>query len=406
MPDMFARRLSLLLALALVFGGRAAEPNRHLLIVLDGLRPDYVTPEVMPNLYALGQKGVVFTNHHSVYPTVTRVNSSSISTGAYPERHGILGNSVFFPRINASGFLDTGQQANLEKIQVDQDGVLLTASTLGEVLQAQGRKMLAVGAGTTGSAFLLNHKMSGGAVLHTDFGLPETMYQRVVAELGPPPAEGHPNDARNRRAVESFLKIGLPTVNPTVTAMWLSDPDTTAHALGMGHPTTVEALRRLDREIKNIQDGLSALGLLDKYNIWVTSDHGFATYTGAPDVRALLKPFAGTLADGSPRVVNGETAIYVRDGNSKVVGRSCVQCSGRPALERSSPAGARQDRSAAGPKGRSRSMRHVGATRDRATSCIRRTGRIKRTLMELLEPARPTASPGMAARARLKFTIR
>ena len=53
----------------------------------------------------------------------------------------------------------------------------------------------------------------------------------------------------------------------------------------------------------------------------MTSDHGFATYTGAPDVRALLKPFAGTLADGSPRIVNGETAVYVRDGSRQVIGQ-------------------------------------------------------------------------------------
>lgn len=300
---------------------RSAEPNRHLLLVLDGLRPDYVTPEVMPNLYAFGRSGVVFTNHHSVYPTVTRVNSSSISTGAYPERHGILGNSVFFPRVDAGRFLDTGQRSNLEKIQADQDGVLLTATTLGEVLQANGRTMLALGAGTTGSTFLLNHKVSGGAVMHTEFALPEALYARATSELGPVPAEGHPNDARNHRAVETFLNIGLDAARPSVTAMWLNDPDTTAHALGMGHPTTVEALRRLDREIKNIQDGLRARGLLDSYNIWVTSDHGFATYVGAPDVRALLKPFEGTLADGSPRIVNGETAIYVRDANRQVMGQ-------------------------------------------------------------------------------------
>jgi predicted AlkP superfamily pyrophosphatase or phosphodiesterase len=298
---------------------RSAEPNHHLLLVLDGLRPDYVTPEVMPNLYGLGQSGVVFTNHHSVYPTVTRVNASSISTGAYPERHGILGNAVFFPRVDATRFLDTGQRENLENIQADQDGVLLTAVTLGEVLQQNRRTMLAVGAGTTGSTFLLNHKVAGGAVLHTEFALPNTLSQRTIAELGPAPAAGRPNDARNRRAVETFLRIGIPAASPSVTAIWLSDPDTTAHALGMGHPTTVEALRRVDREIRNIQDGLKARGLLDKYNIWVTSDHGFATYVGAPDVRGMLKPFAGTLADGSPRVVFGETAIYVRDGNRQVV---------------------------------------------------------------------------------------
>ena len=49
---------------------------------------------VMPTLAAIGQRGVVFTRHHSVYPTVTRVNASSMSTGSYPERHGLLGNTA------------------------------------------------------------------------------------------------------------------------------------------------------------------------------------------------------------------------------------------------------------------------------------------------------------------------
>ena len=311
--------LTLILALAVVVPAQPDPSHRHLLLVLDGLRPDYVTKDVMPNLHALAQRGVTFTNHHAVYPTVTRVNASSISTGAYPERHGILGNSVFFPRVDANRFLDTGQRADLERIQHDQDGVLLTAATLGETLRANGKTMLAVGSGTSGAVFLLNHTVSGGAILHTDYALPAPLHQRMLAEFGPPPVQGHPNDARNRRAADAFLKIGLPSVDPAVTVMWLSDPDTTAHALGMGHPTTIEALRRLDREVLNIQEGLRAAGLFDVYNIWVTSDHGFATYTGAPDVRAMLKPFAGALSDGSPRIVYGETAIYVRDGDRQIV---------------------------------------------------------------------------------------
>jgi predicted AlkP superfamily pyrophosphatase or phosphodiesterase len=318
------RRPALLLALVSVWSGYSAEPNGQLLLILDGLRPDYVTPEVMPALHALGRKGVVFANHHAVYPTVTRVNASSISTGAYPERHGILGNAVYFPRVQPARFLDTGDRGNLEKIQDDQDGVLLTAATLGEVLQASGRKMLAVGAGTSGAAFLLNPRVAGGAVLHTDFGLPEALHGRVLAELGPAPAAAFPNDPRNRRAVEAFLKIGIPAVKPSVTAIWVSDPDTTAHSLGMGHPTTVEALRRLDRQVQAVQDGLAANGMLDRYNIWVTSDHGFATHTGAADVRALLKPFEGTLPDGSPRIVNGDTAIYIRDNDRQTI-RQIVQ---------------------------------------------------------------------------------
>ena len=82
---------------------------------------------------------------------------------------------------------------------------------------------------------------------------------------------------------------------------------------GIGHPTTVEALTRLDVEIQRIQDGLADAGLLDITNIWVASDHGFSQHTGSVDLGALLTPFADTLDDGSPRIVAGAGAIYVRD---------------------------------------------------------------------------------------------
>ena len=299
----------------------APTSNKQLLVVVDGLRPDYVTPDVMPNLYAIGQRGVVFNNHHSVFPTVTRVNASSITTGAYPERHGLLGNSVFFPQVDPARFLSTGERENLVKINEAVGGKLLTVPTLSEILQANGKKLLAVSSGTTGVGLLLNYKIAGGAILQTEFGFPEALYQQSLKELGPPPPAANPNDARNRRATDAFLKIGIKAVDPAITLMWLSDPDTTAHSLGIGHPTTVEALRRVDGELKHIQDGLAALGLLDSYDIWVTSDHGFATHTGAIDLQALLKPFAGTLADGSPRIVTGEGAVYVRDGNRQTVGQ-------------------------------------------------------------------------------------
>jgi predicted AlkP superfamily pyrophosphatase or phosphodiesterase len=299
----------------------AAGPSKQLLLVLDGLRPDYVTPDVMPNLYALGQRGVVFANHHSVFPTVTRVNASSMVTGAYPERHGLMGNAVFFPQVDASRFLDTGDRANLVKINDATGGKLLTTPTLGEILQANGKKMLAVGSGTDGVAFILNYKVAGGAILHTEFALPESLYQQVVTQFGPAPPVAYPNEPRNRRAVDSFLKIGIPAVDPAITIMWISDPDTTGHRLGIGHPTTVESLRRVDAEVKRVEDGLAAARLLDTYDIWVTSDHGFATHTGAIDIQALLKPFARTLPDGSPRIVTGEGAIYVRDHDRQTVGQ-------------------------------------------------------------------------------------
>jgi predicted AlkP superfamily pyrophosphatase or phosphodiesterase len=296
-----------------------ATTTRQLLIVLDGLRPDYVTPSVMPNLHALGQRGVVFANHHSVFPTVTRVNASSIATGSYPDTHGLMGNSVFFPQVDPRHFLDTGERANLLKIEAAVQGTLLTTPTLGEILQATGKHVLAVSSGGTGSSYLLNYKVAGGAILQTEYALPEPLYAEMIAKFGPVPPEATPNDARNRRAVDAFLQIGLPRIDPSVTLMWINDPDGTAHAHGVGHPVTLEALKRVDGEIKRVQDGLAAAGLLDRYDIWVTSDHGFSTSTPAANIGSLTKPFEGTLADGTPRIVTAGGAVYVRDHDREAI---------------------------------------------------------------------------------------
>jgi predicted AlkP superfamily pyrophosphatase or phosphodiesterase len=292
-------------------------PRRHLIIVLDGLRPDYVTPDVMPNLTALGRRGVVFTHHHSVFPTVTRVNASSISTGAYPERHGLLGNSVFFPRIDATRFLDTADRANLVNI-ASAEGRLLTATTLGELLQIAGRRMLVVSSGSTGSAFLNNPTISGGAILHYSYVLPESLSDAMGA-LGPPPTQKSAPSDRDRYAVDAFLKIGVPRLDPSVTVMWLSGLDDTAHAEGVGAPKTVAILRQVDGEIARIQDGLRALALIDSYDIWVTSDHGFSTHTGAVDIGGILRPLTHQMPDHMPSIVTSEGAIYVRDGDERAI---------------------------------------------------------------------------------------
>lgn len=304
------------LAAPLAAWTQPSPPSRHLLIVVDGLRPDYVTDAVMPNLSALGRRGVVFARHHSVYPTVTRVNASSISTGAYPERHGLMGNSVFFPKVDPAKFLDTSNRGDLLKIAAA-EGRLLTAPTLGQSLQAAGKKMLVVSSGSAGSAFLNNHTVSGGAILHPQFTAPESLGAEMKA-LGPVPSEGAPAGALDRYAVDAFLKVGLKQ-DPTVTVLWLGALDSTAHDAGIGSPETIAILRHVDREIKRLEDGLKAAGLFETYDIWITSDHGFSTYTGGVDLSAVLKPHARTMVDGSPRIVAGGGAIYVRDDDQGTV---------------------------------------------------------------------------------------
>src|SRR4051812_38741037 len=63
------------------------------LIVWDGMRPDFITPQHTPALYELAHRGVFFKNHHPVYISSTEVNGTALATGAYPIHSGIMANS-------------------------------------------------------------------------------------------------------------------------------------------------------------------------------------------------------------------------------------------------------------------------------------------------------------------------
>ena len=73
---------------------------------------------------------------------------------------------------------------------------LLTATTLGEALAAAGERVLVASSGSTGFSYPLNRRVAGGAILHYDYGLPETLYGQALELLGDVPAAGTPNDAK------------------------------------------------------------------------------------------------------------------------------------------------------------------------------------------------------------------
>lgn len=305
-----------LVSLLPVGGSPAAQTTRwHLVIVVDGLRPDYVTPEVMPRLTRLGRRGIVFNAHHSVFPTVTRVNASSFVTGAYPETHGLLGNTIYIPSVNRSRGLDTGQHERLQEV-AKAEGKLLTARALGEILERAGKKLLVVSSGSSGSALLLNPATEDGPIVNVDFIRPPALVKQVHAAIGKVPAHATPNDGQNQYAIDAYLMVGLTDLHPDVTMMWLNDPDGTAHANGIGTELTRRSLALVDAGIGRIEDALAAKGLLAQTNIIVTSDHGFSTHTGGVRIEEILKPLTNTTPNGSDIVV-AEGAVYMRGGHDR-----------------------------------------------------------------------------------------
>ena len=160
--------------------------RKVIVFVWDGLRADDVTPENMPNYFALARSGVVFADHHAVYPTFTMMNSASIATGTYPGVHGFYGNVVYAPKAsgkNAKGIdIDFSAPAFIEDFGVVEAvresyrGKLTLVSTMLQAAQAKGLTTAAIG--KFGAAFIQDYRR-GGIVLDEDAVMPLSLAKEI-----------------------------------------------------------------------------------------------------------------------------------------------------------------------------------------------------------------------------------
>jgi predicted AlkP superfamily pyrophosphatase or phosphodiesterase len=302
-----------------VNSSNGADSIRTLIVFFDGLRPDYITVEAMPNVYAFSKRGCYGKQHHSVYPTVTRVNSSSYSSGSYPSTNGIMGNTVYFPEIDKKKGLNTGEAAELNKIAAATNGHLLTSISLGEVLQQAGAKMMVFSSGSSGQALLQNHTVSAGAVINTSMILPATLKPELEKELGPIPAHAKPNSPQHKWVTDALIKYGLHLDGPLVSAIWFSDPDGTAHSDGIGAATSMASIKSVDEQFGRIINDLESKGLTDNFNIIISTDHGFVTHIGKNGITDFLVKEGLKKDKESEDVVVVGGAIYVHNHDEAVI---------------------------------------------------------------------------------------
>jgi hypothetical protein len=304
---------------AITLAQRYNNDTRTLIVFFDGLRPDYITPEAMPNVYAFSKTGCYGRQHHSVFPTVTRVNASSYSTGSYPGTHGLMGNTVYFPQVDSKKGLNTGNAEELNKINKATNGHLLTAVSLGEVLQSVGAKMMVFSSGSTGQAMMQNHTVSGGAIINPSMILPDIMKEAVVKEVGPIPPAEKPNTKRHKWITDALIKYGLTLDGPLVSAIWFSDPDGAAHSDGIGSVNAMQSIKDVDEQFGRIIETLKTKELTQYFNIIISADHGFITNVGKESVAGFLMKQGLKKDTTSEDVVVAEGAIYVKDHNKEVI---------------------------------------------------------------------------------------
>lgn len=314
--------------------------RRVLIVVLDALRPEFVTPELMPQLSAFAARGVRFAQARSTFPTETRVNQSAVTTGCYPRRHGVVANR--FPLTGAEAaaapgaVLDTGKDEAFEAALARLPGRLLGVPSLGEILAGAGKRLATISAGTSGGGRLINlHAAETGgfrlALRRPEATVPEGAFQAVAARVGPLPEYGVPGLAWNSHAVTCYLDYVEPALRPDVMLLWLSEPDESFHYCGIGAPEALGAIRHMDAEIGRILGRLRAEIDAGALQVVILSDHGQISLDGGKlDLVARFND-AGFRASASPAdtpdyvvVVHNGGGVWVRDRDPGLIRRLVV----------------------------------------------------------------------------------
>jgi len=310
------KRAHLLIALVLtlmVMTAAAQSPTPVVLMIsIDGLRPDYVTGAdkhglKIPTLRRFVTEGAYAEGVQGVIPTVTYPSHTTLITGVWPAKHGILSNTVFEP-------LRTGP-ANWYWYADD-----IRAPTLWDAAARAGwttasiQWPVSVGARVTWN--IPEYWRSGGdedAKLLRALSTPGLLTE-LEADLGPYPRklEIGDDEARGRFAARLLEKK-----RPALLTLHLIALDHTQHETRPFSAETFAVLERQDAVVAKLRETAERLAPGRAF-VAVVSDHGFARVDTNLNLFVAFRE-AGLLGVERGRVADWKAIPWTSGGSAAIV---------------------------------------------------------------------------------------
>ena len=281
--------------------------RRAVMVILDGLRRDFVDAERTPSLVRFAGQAERFPQFRSAFPSATRVVSATFATGCHPARHTLQGNAMALMEDGVLTPHDVGRPDFLQhKRKVT--GHSLAVPTMAERLAPHG------------GAIIFNNVSPGAAYAHDPDGFGH-VYHRA-GSFGPgrvpaaDPLQVDLDAAGDRQMTERFLAQVMHDRRPALAVLWLGEPDHIQHNVPLGSPEHLAVLREADRNAEMVMQAVAAERARgDEILLIVGSDHGHETVKGVIDVEAELieaELKAGTDSADVVALANGtSTLIYV-----------------------------------------------------------------------------------------------
>ncbi len=280
--------------------------RRVVVVILDGLRRDFIDAARTPNLRRFAARATSFAAHRSAFPSATRCVSATFATGCHPARHGLQGNAMALLEAGVLVPHDAGLPDFLQHKRA------VTGRTLAE-------PTLAERVAPHGGAVIFSNVSPGAAYAHDPDGFGHLHHRAGSFTPGRIPAGRLPvalDAAGDRTMTERFIAEAHGTRQPALALLWCAEPDHIQHDQPLGSPAHLAVLAEADRNAGAVIGAVDRLrhdG--DEVLLIVGSDHGHETVSGLVDVEADLIAAGLKAGHGSTDVVaqsNGtSTLIYL-----------------------------------------------------------------------------------------------
>ncbi len=295
-----------------------AQPPLLVMISIDGLRPDYITAAdahgaKVPNLRRFLKEGAYAEGVTGVVPTVTYPSHTTLVTGVWPAKHGILANTTFDPlQKNYQGWY-----WYTEDIRVP---------TLWDAAGKAGRATASIQWPVTVGAPITwdipefwRANTEDDAKLLRAVSTPGLLAE-ARSEIGPysggtdASVEGDENRGR-------YAQWMLEKKRPGLLLLHLIALDHVEHEAGPFSPEAIAVLESLDAVIGKVRESAERLAPGRAY-VAVVSDHGFAKtdaqlnlFPAFRDAKLFSVDDKGKIADwkAMPWVTGGSAAIVLKD---------------------------------------------------------------------------------------------
>ncbi|MBN9496285.1 MAG: alkaline phosphatase family protein [Alphaproteobacteria bacterium] len=254
--------------------------RRAVLVICDGHRADFVRPELTPHICALAARGRRFAEHRGIFPSVTRTSSASIATGCHPGRHGLHGNTMALDEGDGLVTRDVGNPDFRTRMRKATGATLRVPTVAERIADLRGQ-------------IVFSNVSPGAAIFHDPDGYGH-VYHRAIS-YGPgesavaDPLKVSHDAAGDAAMTERFCREILRDRRPTVSVLWLCEPDHTMHASELGSPDHLAAIRAADACVGRVAETVDALRAEgEDILLLVGSDHGQETVGETIRLDALL----------------------------------------------------------------------------------------------------------------------